>query len=126
MTQIATPYTPGRVRMRRTRGSPLLRDLVAETGLRVDKLVMPHFVVAQNNAREPIAALPGVSRFGVDDLVREVERDRTLGIRAILLFGLAADGTKNAIGSNAWNEASAVARAIRALRSALGRDILVA
>ncbi|MGQ0639935.1 MAG: porphobilinogen synthase [Gemmatimonadaceae bacterium] len=118
-------HRPGRVRPRRTRRSRLLRDLVSEATVTVERLIMPHFVLPGDSAREPIAAMPGIERVGVEDLVRAVASDRDIGIRAVLLFGLALESAKDAHGSHAWQATSAVARATRALKSSLGDDIIV-
>ncbi len=69
--------------------------------------------------------MPGISRLGVDDLVRTVESDLRLGVRAVLLFGVPRDGTKDADGSSARDPEGTVPTAIRALRGALGHDIVV-
>ena len=85
--------TPGRVRPRRLRRGGALRDLVAETWVRPQQLIMPHFVLPAARGVDPIASMPGVARLGIDDLVRAVAADRELGIRTVLLFGSPAAGT---------------------------------
>lgn len=116
---------PGRARPRRLRRSAALRDLVAETHVRASQLIMPHFVLPSAAGVEPIPSMPGISRLGVDDLVRTVESDLRLGIRSVLLFGMPRDGTKDADGSDARDPAGTVPTAIRALRGALGDEIVV-
>lgn len=120
-----TPSTPGRERPRRLRRGAALRDLVAETRVRAEQLIMPHFVVPQQRFDEPIPSMPGISHLGVDDLVRVVEADRKLGIRAVLLFGTPEDGTKDAEGTPAHDPNGTVPRALRALKKALGPDVVL-
>ena len=116
---------PGRIRPRRLRRSPALRDLVAETSVLARQLVMPHFVLPVAKAREPIASMPDIFRTGVDDLLRAVESDHKLGIKSVLLFGTPPAGAKDATGSSAHDPDAAVPRAVRALRSAFGQDLVI-
>jgi porphobilinogen synthase len=117
--------TPGRIRPRRLRSSAALRELVAETTVLARQLVMPHFVLPAAKANEPIPSMPGISRTGVDDLLRAVESDHKLGIKSVLLFGTPPAGAKNATGSSASDPQGAVPRAVRALRSAFGGDLVI-
>jgi porphobilinogen synthase len=116
---------PGRIRPRRLRRRAVLRDLVAETHVRAAQLIMPHFVLPSAAGEQPIPSMPGISRFGVDDLVRTVEADLRLGIKSVLLFGVPRDGVKDADGSSARDPDGTVPTAIRALRGALGHDIVI-
>jgi len=120
-----TPGRVGHIRPRRLRVSAALRDLVAETHVTAAQLIMPHFVLPSARGEVPIASMPGIARLGVDDLVRTVEADRRLGIRAVLLFGAPREGTKDAEGSSARDPEGTVPVAIRALRRALGRDVVI-
>ena len=115
--------TPGRVRPRRMRRTAALRDLVAETRVRADQLILPHFVLPAEKGNQPIPSMPGISRLGINDLVRTVESDLKLGIKTVLLFGTPPAGKKDATGTSAADDKSAVARAIRALKKSLGADI---
>jgi len=117
--------SPGRVRPRRLRRGAALRDLVAETWLRAEQLVMPHFVLPADRGNDPIASMPGISRLGIEDLVRTVESDRRLGIRTVLLFGSPPAGQKDGDGSSAHDPEGAVPRAVRALKVAMGEDVVV-
>jgi porphobilinogen synthase len=116
---------PGRIRPRRLRRSPALRDLIAETSVLARQLVMPHFVLPVAKANEPIASMPDIYRTGVDDLLRAVESDHKLGIKSVLLFGTPPAGAKDATGSSAHDPDAAVPRAVRALRSAFGQDLVI-
>jgi porphobilinogen synthase len=116
---------PGRIRPRRLRSSPAMRELVAETSVLARQLVMPHFVLPAEKAVEPIASMPDIFRTGVDDLVRAVASDHRLGIKSVLLFGTPPEGAKDATGTSAHDPNGAVPRAVRALRSEFGGDLVI-
>jgi porphobilinogen synthase len=98
-------------RLRRLRRTGPLRDLVRETSLTLDDLVMPLFVApeALSNAR-----LPGLARHTVDSVVRECEDLVRAGIRAVLLFGIPE--AKDDEGSGAWIADGIVQQALRTIR----------
>ncbi|MBV8561752.1 MAG: porphobilinogen synthase [Actinobacteria bacterium] len=99
------------VRLRRFRRTAPLRGLVRETRLSLDQFVMPLFVAPEPLANE---ALPGMARFDVDGLVREVDVLATSGVRAVMLFGIPAEKDEEATG--AWEDDGIVQQALRALR----------
>ena len=98
-------------RLRRLRRTGALRDLVRETSLSVDDLVMPLFVAPEALRNE---RLPGLGRHTVDSVVRECDELLALGIKAVILFGLPE--AKDEEGSGAWIDDGVVQRALRALR----------
>ena len=116
-----TPYH----RPRRLRRSLALRDLVAEHRVHPDQLVMPHFCLNADAAREPIPSMPGIERHGRAELVERVGRDLDLGIKSVLLFGLAGDGEKDPVGTTSDSPDGAVPRAVAALKEAYGSDVVV-
>ncbi|MEM7310534.1 MAG: porphobilinogen synthase [Planctomycetota bacterium] len=126
MTSDAPSATPGRARPRRLRGSAVLRELVAETGLDRGKLMQPHFVLPAEGGEERIDSLPGIARMGRAELLRRVEADLELGLRSVLLFGLASEGGKSHAGEHATDADGAVPAAVRELKRAFGADLLVA
>jgi porphobilinogen synthase len=98
-------------RLRRLRRSAGLRSLARETRLSLEDFVMPLFVAPEALANE---ALPGMARHTVDGLVREVDELATLGVQALLLFGIPEE--KDEEGSGAWDEDGIIQRALRELR----------
>ncbi len=104
-------------RMRRLRRSEKLRRMVRETRLSRDDLVLPLFVVEGSGVREPVASMPGVHRFSVDQLVDETKRIHDLGVPAVILFGIPSQ--KDPQGSGADAADGIVQRAV----SAIKRDI---
>jgi porphobilinogen synthase len=90
--------------------------MVRETRLSRDDLVLPLFVVEGRGVREPVASMPGVHRFSVDTLVREIKEVRDLGIPAVILFGVPEH--KDARGSGADAAEGVIQRAVDAAKSA--------
>jgi len=109
-------------RPRRLRESALIRRMVRETRLAVDNLVLPLFAVHGRGVREPIASMPGVARLSLDELLKEAKDAASMGIPAILLFGIPA--TKDARGSEAYAEDGIVQQAARAVKETIP-DLLV-
>jgi porphobilinogen synthase len=101
-----------------------MRELVSETTLTAQQLIMPHFVLPDPTGDEPIASMPGIRKVGVDRLLRAVEADLRLGIRTVLLFGY-PDGVEKSAEGRAAAEASSATSAIAALKQRFGQDLLV-
>jgi len=87
------------------------------------QLIWPLFVVHGQGVRRPIAALPGVSQLSVDELVKDAERAASLGLGGIILFGIPA--TKDATGSEAYDDQGIVQQAIRAVKRAVPQLLVV-
>lgn len=100
-------------RMRRLRRNETLRGMVRETRIAREDLILPIFVVEGSGVREPIASMPGVERFSVDQLVLEAKRVADLGIPGVILFGIPDE--KDARGSGADAEDGIIQRATRAI-----------
>jgi porphobilinogen synthase len=117
--------TPGRVRPRRLRKTPAIRNLVGETTVLPQHLIMPHFVMPQAAGTEDIPSMPGIAQVGTDTLVAEVERDLELGIRAVLLFGHPETGGKTPDGAAAAQANGAVQQGVRRLKQSFGDELIV-
>ena len=104
-------------RPRRLRQSAALRRLVAETHLSAAHLVLPLFIRAGRKLRRPIAAMPGVFQLSPDELLREAIRAHTLGVPAVLLFGI--PDKKDAKASGAYAQNGIVQQAVRLLKKEL-------
>ena len=111
------------VRLRRLRTNPIIREMVAETRLSVDMLVYPYFVVAGQNVKSPITAMPGINHFSVDTLISDVAEGLKIGINKILLFGVGEQKTEDA--SSSYSAQSIVVHAVRDLKSAFGDKIFI-
>ncbi len=112
------------IRPRRLRMTPALRALVAESSIKKEKLIQPHFVVEGSGQTQEIATLPGICRQSTDTLVRQVEKDLALGIRNHLLFGLPESKDDHA--SGVCGEHSLIFRTLRELKKHFGEDVLLA
>jgi len=113
-----------RIRPRRLRRTPVLRDVVAEARLAPEHLIQPHFVLPGRGQRQAIASMPGIERQSVDLLVEQVGRDRDLGIKSALIFGV-PDGPKDPEGTSAYEGTPLTAQAVSALREKFGDSVLV-
>jgi porphobilinogen synthase len=111
------------IRPRRLRKTAVVREMVAETRLSKDMFVYPYFVVPGKQVVHGIDAMPGISHFSADTLVKDVEASLKLGINKVLLFGVGEDKTDDA--SSSHSENSVVANAVRELKAAFGDDLYV-
>jgi len=109
-------------RPRRLRKNENFRRMIRETALSVDNLIYPLFVVPGTKVKEPIASMPGNFQMSVDHIVREAARMKTLGIPAVLLFGIPEK--KDEVASGALAKDGVVQRAIREIKDKVP-DILV-
>ncbi|HEX6555559.1 MAG TPA: porphobilinogen synthase [Ktedonobacteraceae bacterium] len=103
------------VRLRRTRQNEKLRGLVRETHLAVDQLIYPLFIAEGIHEPHEIASMPGIVQWPLEQLGREAERIASLGIPAVLLFGIPSE--KDEVGTQAYNSRGIIQEAIRLLKS---------
>ena len=113
---LETRTTQRFARFRRLRSNEGLRRLVRETRLSPEEFVYPLFVVHGQDVREEIPSMPGQHHLSLDRLADEAEELRSLGVRAVLLFGLPA--AKDDAGSEAYADDGIVQQAVRALKAA--------
>ena len=107
------------IRLRRTRVAPWSRALVAENRLTPADLIWPLFVTEGSGIEEPIATLPGVSRWSVDRLVDRVREAHALGIPCVALFPNTPRDLRTDDGREAANPDNLMCRAIRAAKDAV-------
>jgi porphobilinogen synthase len=100
-----------------------MRELVAETHLRVSDFVAPLIVREGITEPQPIVSLPGVVQHTLDSLVVEVEQLRDLGVRAVILFGVPEH--KDDVGSGAYDPKGIVQVALRRLSEVVGDDVVL-
>jgi porphobilinogen synthase len=103
-------------RLRRLRSTDALRGLVRETRLEPADFIYPMFVAHGVDRREPIPAMPGIDHLSITHAVAEAGEAQSLGIPAVLLFGLPA--AKDEEGSGAWDDEGVVQLATRAIKDA--------
>ena len=109
-------------RARRLRKNENFRRLIRETKLSVDDLVYPLFAVPGNNFKKPISSMPGQFQQSVDNIAKEAQKARDLGIPAVLLFGIPPK--KDAMATGAFAKDGIVQQAIKRIKNEVP-DILV-
>ena len=110
-------------RPRRLRANENLRRLVRETGLSVDDLIYPMFVVHGQNRAIEISSMPGCYQYSVDRLVAAAAELASLGIPGIILFGIPE--TKDSVGSEAYAEDGIIQQAVRAIKAAVPELLVI-
>ncbi len=110
-------------RPRRLRSSAALRDLVAETTVRTADLIAPLFVREGIAEAVPITSLPGVVQHTRESLRKEVAELATLGVKAVVLFGVPSH--KDPLGSGAYDPDGIAQQALADLRSDVGDDVVL-
>lgn len=102
------------MRMRRIRNNKILREMTQETSLDVKDFIYPLFVVEGENIKREIPSLVDQYHYSVDMLDAEIKELESLGIRAVILFGI--PDKKDSVGSGAYDENGIVQRAVREIK----------
>jgi len=110
-------------RLRRTRASAWSRALHRETILTPADLIWPLFVTEGQGVEDPIASLPGVSRWSVDGIAARAREAVSLGIPCLALFPNTPADLRSEDGKEALNPDNLMCRAIKAIKDACGDDI---
>ncbi len=110
-------------RLRRTRASAWSRALHRETQMTPADLIWPLFITEGSGVAEPIASLPGVSRWSVDGIVARAKEAVALGIPCLALFPNTQADRRSDDGAEALNPDNLMCRAIRAIRDECGASI---
>ncbi len=111
-------------RPRRLRGSAAMRAFVREREVRIDGLVQPLFIVDDDGPAGEIASMPGIFRYRVTDVARECRELASVGVNAVLLFGI--PDFKDAYASAAHDPSGVVQRASAAIKATLPEMIVIA
>ena len=111
-------------RHRRLRSSVAMRDLVRETHLAVDDLIMPVFVDATIEDKEEITSMPGVYRYSLASIMTEIDEIVALGIKSIIIFGI--PDHKDEVGTGAWEDHGIVQEGIRKIKAKYPDLIVIA
>lgn len=119
MTSPSFPNT----RMRRTRASEWSRRMMRETVLTPADLIWPLFVIEGSGMEEPVASLPGVSRWSIDNIVKRAGEAIDLGIPCIALFPNTPAEKRSEDGAEATNPDNLICRTIKAIKDAHGDNI---
>ena len=103
-------------RLRRTRFTPSIRNLVAENALTVNDLIQPIFVKEGLDGFEAIDSLPGINRYGLNALDLEIEKTQNNKINAVAIFPVIDPSKKDEQGTESLNEDNLVCEAIKQIK----------
>ncbi|MBD3266007.1 porphobilinogen synthase [bacterium] len=112
------PYRPRRLRM-----NARVRDMVRETHLRLDDLIYPMFVTHEQGAKKEILSMPGCYQWGIDRIAQECKDLETLGIPAVILFGIPE--TKDEKGSSAFDPHGIIPQAVEQIKKACSSLVVI-
>ena len=101
-------------RFRRLRINPAIRQMVRETSVAASDFIYPLFVVEGKGVKKEISSMPGVFQMSLDEILKECEIVRNLGIKAVILFGIPS--LKDSVGSDALSDEGIIATALRAIK----------
>jgi porphobilinogen synthase len=110
-------------RPRRLRKDERFREMIRETHLRPDDMILPLFVCPGKGVRRPISSMPGNFQLSIDELIREVKEARSLEILGVILFGLPEK--KDEVGSEGYSENGIIQRALKSLKDAVDGITLI-
>tara|TARA_B100001146_G_scaffold151222_1_gene132935 strand:- start:118 stop:1128 length:1011 start_codon:yes stop_codon:yes gene_type:complete len=105
-----------RTRLRRNRQSPWCRNLISETKLSSNDLILPLFITEGKNKIENIKSIPSVQRYSVDTVLKKIEEVNNFNIPAIALFPYIEKKLKTFDGKEALNKNNLICRAIREIK----------
>ncbi|WP_075350615.1 porphobilinogen synthase [Algoriphagus marinus] len=103
-------------RPRRNRKSEAVRSLIEETSLSVNDMIFPMFLVAGSNHKIEVASMPGIYRFSIDLMLREIEACMKLGIMAFDVFPAYPETLKDSIASESYNPETFYLKALREIK----------
>ena len=101
-------------RFRRLRINPAIREMVRETSVCASDFIYPLFIVEGKSIKKEISSMPGVFQMSLDEILKECEIVRNLGIKAVILFGIPS--LKDSVGSDALSDEGIIATALRAIK----------
>src|SRR5690606_27928720 len=103
-------------RPRRNRKSAVIRDMVQETSLSSSNLIFPLFIVDGENKKVEVSSMPGIYRYSIDNLLREVESCLKLGLKAFDLFPAVDESLKDKYATESYRPGTLFLRAIEAVK----------
>ena len=110
-------------RLRRLRMTETFRSMVRETELSRNDFIYPLFVVPGKKIRNEIKSMPGIYQLSIDETVRECAAVKSLGIPAVILFGIPEH--KDEVGSEAYDEQGIIQMAIRAIKKEVPELVVI-
>ena len=113
-------------RLRRLRKNSNLIDLVSETNLSSSDLIQPVFIKENFSGKEDIKSMPGVFRFGIEDVLKEIEDIINSGINSIAVFPVIESSKKDSQGSEAINIDNFISTSIKKIKNQFPELVLIA
>jgi len=110
-------------RPRRLRKDERFREMIRETHLRPDDMILPLFVCPGKGVRRTISSMPGQFQLSIDELIKEVKEAKSLGILGIILFGIPEK--KDEVGSEGYSENGIIQRALKSLKDGVDGITLI-
>ena len=110
-------------RFRRLRINPAIREMVRETSVSASDFIYPLFIVEGKSIKKEISSMPGVFQMSLDEILKECEIVRNLGIKAVILFGIPS--LKDSVGSDALSDDGIIATALRAIKDKFPDLVLI-
>jgi len=110
-------------RLRRLRRTAELREMFRETRLSKTDLIYPLFIVEGSGVKKEISSMPGQFQMSIDNILRECDELRALGITSVLLFGIPAE--KDEVGSGAYDDNGIIQKAVREIKRAHPEMIVI-
>ncbi|ALX48219.1 porphobilinogen synthase [Lentibacillus amyloliquefaciens] len=111
-------------RHRRLRSSSAMRSLVRENHLRIDDFIYPLFIIEGENIKSEVSSMPGIYQISLDHVKAEMEELQSLGIKAVMLFGVPNE--KDEQGSGAFVDDGIVQQATRLIKKEVPGMLVVA
>ncbi len=113
------------IRPRRNRKSQVIRDMVQENHLHAADFIFPLFIIDGAHKKTEVASMPGIYRYSVDNLLREVESCMDLGLKSFDLFPNLEESLKDKTASESLNEKGLYLRAIKEVKSHFPESCIV-
>jgi porphobilinogen synthase len=113
------------VRPRRLRTTPAMRRMVAEHRLHPAELILPVFLREGIDEPVEISSMPGVYQHTRESLRKAAAEAVAAGVGGIMLFGVPAEGKKDAVGSQGTDPDGILQVALRDVRAEVGEDLVV-
>tara|TARA_Y100000814_G_scaffold84547_1_gene56599 strand:+ start:2786 stop:3757 length:972 start_codon:yes stop_codon:yes gene_type:complete len=113
------------IRGRRLRQNQNIRNLVEETSISVNDLIMPIFLIEGKNRSEKIDSMPEIYRKTLDKQLEDIKSAAKLGINAIIIFPAIKEKLKDPFGKEALNKKGLVPKAIKAIKKAFPKMLII-
>jgi porphobilinogen synthase len=114
-----------RIRPRRNRANASVRGMVRETRLSLEQLVYPLFLLEDRNAFQPILSMPGISRFGLEKLMVEVDECMNAGVTNFILFPAVDEKYKDKYATYSLDASNFYLTAVRELKKRFPEAVFI-